>query len=356
MLTLQSDFTFKIPRDITDISGGTTARMKRISLDGAVPVILEASANIDKKIIGFDFDDYDRFIDSVAIVPKFSDRYIGNSNYYIAYKEGATLDTIVSRRIMYVEPYENDSTGTVSINSSDPTLVVGSGTLFSSELEVGYDILIDGERRVVREILSNTSLRVDTKFNTARPGSKLKYYTFLIELQNPRNEHWDDFPTVDTLVMWVEEDNVRYINDNCVECYYRVQSNNTQQLVYDIDFTPDAVDIDLQIERGSYRYDINKERVRIDDIFNPDSYIYEAKDTSGVISQNIYTWENIGEDVKVSLRHEFNITLADQLLKIRLYPSDIDEYGNTGLTDWSVKIDVIENTAGKRYNLNFKTV
>lgn len=73
-------------------------------------------------------------------------------------------------------------TGTVSI-SNGSTTVTGSGTSFSSELEVGWTIRVNGEVRTITNIASNTSLSVDQAFTTTGSGLVIalyyKYYRML---------------------------------------------------------------------------------------------------------------------------------------------------------------------------------
>jgi len=329
-IALQSDFTFSIPRDIRDYAGSNTGRIKRISADDAVPVILQGN----------------KVLNTSADI---------KAGRYIAYQEGVGLDSIVTRRIDTVFEVAVLETGLVSIDE-DKKSIVGHGTTFSTQYFVGQKIRVEGEEVTIKTITDNTHMEIYEKFSESFIRREIYSFIYQINLQNPRGEHWNDFPTVDTLCMWCEEDNVKYLFDDCVECYYKVQSDSTSQIVFDIDYTPDQA-IDLNIERSSYRYDVTRERVRDEDIFNPDSYINEAKDTAGTIAQNIYTWSNTGASSKVSLRHEFNITLVDQLLKIKIYPADLDPiYGTTTLTNWTLKIDVRENVLGKRYNTNFRTV
>lgn len=332
-IALQSDFTFSIPRSIRDINGSNTARIKRISLDDATPVILQGSKNLNITNLGGDIR-------------------VGR---YIAYKEGAGLNSIVKRRIETIDNVATIETGLVSVQD-DMKSIVGHGTTFTTQFCVGQIIKVEDDVVTIKTITDNTNLEIYEKFTEKHYRKYIYSFVYQITLQNPNGEPWNAFPTVDTLCLWCEEDNVKYLFDDCVECYYKVQSNSTSQLVFDIDYTPDDA-IDLKVERSSYRYDITRERVRDDDIFDSDSYINEAKDTAGTIAQNIYTWSNIGSGEKISLRHEFNITLVDQLLKIKLYPADLDPVtGVTALTNWSLKIDVRENVLGKRYNTNFKTV
>lgn len=61
-------------------------------------------------------------------------------------------------------------TGTVSVSSSD-TVVLGTGTLFSSELNVGDAISIDGEVHSVAAITSDAQLTLDVAHSTGASGA-----------------------------------------------------------------------------------------------------------------------------------------------------------------------------------------
>jgi len=332
--TLQSDFTFSIPRDIQDVDGSNTARIKRTSADGVVPVVLTGSNNLN--------------LNELKVLN------------YICYKTGATLDTIEKRRIESIEDSLVLETGYVYVDSTDKNKIIGVGTSFITDVYAKQRLSIDGVVYTVKTITNDTTIILYEYITLPLSTVSVKFYSidYLITLMNPLGAHWNAFPTTDNLCMQSFDDNVRFLNDNSVECYYRVQSNSTSQLVFDIDYTPDKA-IDLKAERSSYRYEVTRERDRVEDIFNESSYIDEAKDTSSTITQNVYTWANVGISRTISLRHEFNITLVDQLIKIRLYPSDMNfATGDTTtiLSDWTLKIDVREDTLGKRYNTNFVTV
>lgn len=59
--------------------------------------------------------------------------------------------------------------GTGTVTTSGKT-VTGSGTSFTSEYQVGYGIVVNGENRMVVSIASNTSMTVDTAFNNPVSG------------------------------------------------------------------------------------------------------------------------------------------------------------------------------------------
>jgi len=323
-ITVTSNKTFNIPQDIRDIQGGSTARIKRISADGVIPVVLEGTANLNIH------DDI-------------------KNGRYICLQEGATLDTIISKRIESVNLKPNIATGIVEIDPSNKSIVIGTGTTFTTELYETTYIEIDGHKKYIKTIIDDTHLEIYNKFTEdIYDEQQLTYFTVEITLQNPRGEHWDTFPTTDTLCLWTIKDNTRYLSDFKIELYYMIQSKTANQIVFDISYTPNGA-VDMKLERASYQHDLTQENFRTHDIFNDDSYIYEAKDTSGTYTKNIYTWTNTGAGSKVSLRSELGVTLEDQLIKMVIYPD--------GMADDSIiNVDVKENTLGKRFTANFSRV
>jgi len=321
-ITLKSDQTFSVPSNIRDVDGGATGTIKRISADGVIPVMLEGSSNLN-------------VADDIKPLR------------YIAFQEGATLNTIVQRRIETIGEKPNILTGNITVDPTEPTKIIGNGTTFTTDLFVGQKITIKKQHVYVKSITDDTHVELYSALQSIYEPNEVTYYTYLIKLQNPRGEHWDIFPIVPTLCMWAKNDNVRYISDYRVECYYKIKSDSADQIVFDINYTPVGA-VDLLLERASYKYDLTQERVRINDIFDDDSYIYEAKDTSSVITKNIYTWTNTGAGSKVALRNELDLTLADQMIKLVLYPASND--------DAEIVVDVRENTLGKRYDANFSRV
>lgn len=57
-------------------------------------------------------------------------------------------------------------TGTVAVVNTSST-VTGTNTVFTTELEIGDSIFINGRHRKVTGIATNTSLTIDTAWNTA---------------------------------------------------------------------------------------------------------------------------------------------------------------------------------------------
>jgi len=325
-ITLKSSFTFSVPTDIRDHDNGANATIKRTSADDIVPVVLEGSSNLNV----------------------FGDVKEGR---YICFLEGATLDTMVKKRIDTITNKYNTLTGMVKYDGSFPgnnTRLEGIGTSFTTDLYENLKIRVLDKEISVKTIIDDTHLELSEPVHGIYGEVPFENITHEITLQNPRGEHWNDYPVADTLCMWAEQDNVIYKDDFTAECYYKIQSATTQQIVFDIEYTPVGA-VDLKLERASYKFDITQERVRNEDIFNEDSYIYEAKDVASTISKNIYTWTNEGAGTKIALRNELGLTLEDQLIKLVLYPE--------GLTDNSeITVDVKENTLGKRFGANFSRV
>jgi len=325
-ITLKSSFTFSVPTDIRDHENGSTATIKRISADNVLPVILEGSSNLNV----------------------FGDIREGR---YICYMEGATLDTIVKKRIDSVTNKYNTLTGMVKYDDSIPgnkTRLEGIGTSFTTDLYENLKIRILDKEVSVKSIIDDTHLELSEPVHAIYGEVPFENITYEITLQNPRGEHWNAYPITETVCMWAEKDNVIYKNDFTAECYYKIQSTSTQQIVFDIEYTPVGA-VDLKLERASYKFDITQERVRNEDIFNEDSYIYEAKDVSSTISKNIYTWTNEGAGTKIALRNELGLTMEDQLIKLVIYPD--------GFSDNSeIRVDIKENTLGKRFAANFSRV
>ena len=58
------------------------------------------------------------------------------------------------------------SPGTIAVNSSDKTKVIGSGTTFTTAFSVGDSIVANSEGRIISAIASNTSMTTDTWTNT----------------------------------------------------------------------------------------------------------------------------------------------------------------------------------------------
>jgi hypothetical protein len=71
-------------------------------------------------------------------------------------------------------------TGTAAVTANSAT-VTGTGTSFTTELKVGSEILINGERRTVQTIASTTSLTVDAPYvNTASGAAITMLDDFLV--------------------------------------------------------------------------------------------------------------------------------------------------------------------------------
>jgi len=91
---------------------------------------------------------------------------------------------------VYVPGVLYQLTGTVTVTVGG-TRVTGAGTLFTTELEVGRQVEINGERRTVRFIGGDTSFEVDAPFTVAYgPGVGLRdpRYRYAYEIGDAGNE------------------------------------------------------------------------------------------------------------------------------------------------------------------------
>lgn len=100
---------------------------------------------------------------------------VSNANRNDFAGDGTT--TVFDTNIAYVALANNNwvikidrstRTGTVTLNGT--TTVTGSGTQFVTELKVGGEILVNGERRIITAIASATSLTVDVAFVSSGAG------------------------------------------------------------------------------------------------------------------------------------------------------------------------------------------
>lgn len=329
LVTLTSN-TFSIPTQIRDNENGTTAEIKRVSANDVVPVVLEATQNIQQAII--------------------------SKRNYIGYQsDPAEKNSIDLRRISEVSEKLNLATGFFKSDPDYADTLIGIGSELT-ELNPGTTIYINNESRIIKGLdLIGNKIILDANIEPIVAKAPLYFVTFLITLQNPRGEHWNDFPTVDTnTILWAKDNNVRYITNDVIEFYYRLTSARTDLLLTDIIYTPQD-DINLNISRLTFKNEVNFESTRNLDIFNPDLYIHEAKDIDGEISPLIFTYKSQGAGEVLSIRHEMNVSFADQLIKYRVNISNIDGSGESA-TDWNLHFDVKEHALGQRFNTNFQTI
>jgi hypothetical protein len=245
--TITSKNTFSIPADIKDNASGATATLKRVSANGAVPVILEGSANI-------------RTGDQIK-----------PQNYVVYTNAGVT-------RYMKID---------------------------------SVTVKVDG--------------------------------TYEVILQNPLGVHWDVFPTAASLVQWAAGKNYfPHPTDTppTANFFYSIQSNSTENLVFDVSFTKGGTNLTLDIY--TLNIPVTKELVRTEEIYNIANYIHEVYDSAGSITKRTLTISTTG-----TYRIPLDVLLVDQILLV--VASDTTANLNMGL-------DVRENTLGSRYPLNFYTV
>jgi hypothetical protein len=237
--TISSRFTFDIPKDIKDTSDGATATIRRISADGAIPIVM----------IGVNVRTYDE------IIP----------NNYIVY---------------------------------------------------------DGEYRKIETVELN-------------PDDTIKIY-----LENTLGDHWNEYPDTDTKCQWAKSKNILFYPTDTpphVDFFYKIKSNNTENLVLDVKFTKAATNLTLEL--FTLGIDVTKELIRTDGIFNPDNYISEVYDTNGTISKRILTISATG-----TYRIPMDCLLVDQLLLIKVS----DTTANLNMS-----MDIRENSVGHRVPLVF---
>ena len=398
-ITVTSDITFDLPKNITTFEGGSTARIKRISslANGTISAFADAGGGIvtvstasytdladgeqvkitgttnyngfyvvSNVVSGVSFDITATFVASEtgsafrlgAIPVKLEATSDINLNdvirerHYLWYKAGATLDTYESRRINSISDIVNSATGTATVDSTDKTKVTGTGTAFTTEITKNAKITINGEERVVKSITNNTELYVWTAFTEAHVGWPFTYKTYEITLQNPLGEDWDDFPVTNTLCQYTKEDNIRFVDDFKIQMFFEIVSASVETLVFDIEFTQAAAE-DLNVELAAFDKEVTKETVRTGDIFDDDNYVDLAKDISSAVSQNIYTVSDTSGDFK--LRIPLDVNLTDQIVRITLYPDDYNAGGPSG-SNSVFNVNVRKNVLGYRSNLDFYTV
>jgi hypothetical protein len=71
-------------------------------------------------------------------------------------------------------PAPETLTGTIAGADTTTTTITGTGTLFKSQLQVGQYIYANDKIRRIKEIISDTKLKLDTTFGVAFSGVTLK--------------------------------------------------------------------------------------------------------------------------------------------------------------------------------------
>jgi hypothetical protein len=90
------------------------------------------------------------------------------------------------------EPNYTTATGTVSVTAGQPT-ITGVGTLFTQEFRVGDYVLVNGERRKISAIASDTSATTETNFAATIGGVALRWWTdptYLYAYENAAESEW----------------------------------------------------------------------------------------------------------------------------------------------------------------------
>lgn len=104
---------------------------------------------------------------------------MGNANRQDIKTDGAS--TIYDTALTYVALANNNwllridkstRTGTATIAPASKT-ITGAGTAFATELKVGSEVIINGERRTIQTITSATVASVDVAFTTTAAGAAI---------------------------------------------------------------------------------------------------------------------------------------------------------------------------------------
>ena len=334
VMTITSESTFHIPYDIRNITGGATARIKRTSDDytGSIASIADGGiidlvAYITVTSNGHPFNDGDGVNISGCV---------GGGN--TAYNGWFIVSACTVNTFNVACVWNANDTGTWTRMASLPVVLEGTANLNTIDdvkalQYLSYDDGVAG--RKTKRIASITQDAVTSLYT--------------ITLQNPDGLGWDEFPTADTLCQCCKAKDYVQVDGYCSEFFYIIQGMSTDNLVFDVEFTKSAAE-NLEIEIATYRREVTKEMVRISDIFDDDSYIDECYDTSGTISKRILTLTVDGK-----YRIPLVILLTDQIIRIKVYPSDYNPGAHTG-SDSVVAIDVRENKGGQRYVMNYRTV
>ena len=334
-MTVSSVFTFNIPYDIRDTANGFTARIKRISPDFAGTIASIADGGIIDLVAYItittsaphDLVDGDS-VNISGCTGLGNDAYNG---WFIVSACGASTFNVACI-------FNATDTGDWTRPASTPVVLEATANINTNDdlVVLQYLSYDDG-------VTGRQNRRIQSIVQDAVTGK------YTVTLQNPAGQGWDAFPTSDTLCQCCAKDNYRTIDDYCSECFYTIQGMSTDNLVFDVEFTKAGTE-DLKFEIATYRKEVTKEVVRTSDIFADSEYIDECYDTSGTISKRILTITANGK-----YRIPLVILLTDQIIRIKVYPSDYDSGAHTGSAS-TVSLDVRENKGGQRYVINYRTV
>jgi len=101
--------------------------------------------------------------------------FINEPGYFGFGAEAEVREVDANGSITLVQFVPSKITGTANVFTSNTT-VIGTGTIFESELRVGDNLWINGENKDVVSIQSNTSLNVNSSFTTSTNGKVIRLY------------------------------------------------------------------------------------------------------------------------------------------------------------------------------------
>ena len=338
---ISSDFTFDIPKlfkTITDYATMTTntgvTTFKRVSGNGVVPVILEASADLMLSLVK-PFKSYIGYGLTYSTAP---------SDYktFMVETVTPTVVTGLTQLTWTLDHYDSTSPDFKVIHSNTPSN-------FLTILMKGTIVNISGEERIVTDVIDDHSFKIERLMPDKLMD--LCFYTYVskytIQLLNNCKVTWNEFPIIDeTNVYYTTENNVKFVlydvTKYAVDFFYIIKGLRTEDLVLDLgyDFT-NGTD-DLTLELSVFKKEITKDMVRTGEIFLDENYIDMAKDVDGDISQLVYTFANSTEGAR--LRLSTGVNLTDQIIRFRIKLE-------TETDDADIKLDVRENSLGLRYNV-----
>jgi len=155
---ITDDTNLTVTIAFTDGPNDTTPQVKKLST-GGLGIYNRAGDEWAEQFTLFGSEQYDKTGSIVAL---------SADGRTFAHVNDITLTTCD----VYIR--NDDITITGSIDPDGTTAVVGVGTLFTSELQVGDDILVNGEIRKVSAITDDTNLTVNTAFTDGANDSSLK--------------------------------------------------------------------------------------------------------------------------------------------------------------------------------------
>lgn len=338
---ISSDYTFDIPKlikTITDYATMATSTgvttFKRVSANGVLPVILEASSDLMLSLV-LPFKSYIGYGLTYTTDPT-------DYKTFMVESVTPTVVTGLTQLIWDIDHYDSTSPKFKVIYSN-------TAANFTSILQIGTVVNISGEERIVVDVIDDNSFKIERLMPDKLMD--LCFYTYVskytIQLLNNCKTLWNEFPLIDeTNVYYTKENNIKFslydVTKYAVDFYYIVKGQRTEDLVLDLAYTSNVGNDGLTLELAVFKKEITKDMVRTGEIFFDSNYIDMAKDVDGDISKLIYTFANSIEGAK--LRLSTGVNLTDQIVRFRIkLETEADEAG--------IKLDVRENSLGLRYNV-----